>query len=161
MAKSRFLANMSHEIRTPLNAVIGFADLLLQSGNQCDEPSATTICETIHVSGKHLLDLINDILDLSKIEADRLEVEMVRCSPHEIISEIISVMRVKALEKDLSLDYHWSGKVPETVCTDPARFRQLLMNLVGNAIKFTDREKSRSLAELVAGRAGPQLVHPR
>ena len=100
--------------------------------------------ETIHTSGKHLLSLINDILDLSKIEADRLEVEQVRCSPHAIISEIVSVLRVKALEKDLTLDYQWRSGVPETICTDPARFRQLLMNLVSNAIKFTKRERSRS-----------------
>ena len=137
VAKSRFLANMSHEIRTPLNAIIGFTDLLRKSGNQCDEAEHEDYLETIHASGKHLLNLINDILDLSKIEAGRLEVEQVRCSPHEIISEIVSVLRVKALEKDLSLDYQWHSGVPETICTDPARFRQLLMNLVSNAIKFT------------------------
>ena len=101
VAKSRFLANMSHEIRTPLNAVIGFTDLLRKSGSQCDEAEREDYLETIHTSGKHLLGLINDILDLSKIEADRLEVEQVRCSPHAIISEIVSVLRVKALEKDL------------------------------------------------------------
>ena len=133
---------MSHEIRTPLNAVIGFTDLLRKSGNQCDEAEREDYLETIHTSGKHLLSLINDILDLSKIEADRLEVEQVRCSPHAIISEIVSVLRVKALEKNLTLDYHWNSGVPETICTDPARFRQLLMNLVGNAIKFTDGGKS-------------------
>ena len=158
VAKSRFLANMSHEIRTPLNAVIGFTDLLLNSGNQCDEAEREDYLETIHTSGKHLLALINDILDLSKIEADRLEVEQVRCSPHEIISEIVSVLRVKALEKNLTLDYHWNGGVPETICTDPARFRQLLMNLVSNAIKFTTAGSVQIRAELVQDGPDPQLV---
>ena len=148
VAKSRFLANMSHEIRTPLNAVIGFTDLLRMSGGECDEAEREDYLETIHTSGKHLLDLINDILDLSKIEADHLEVEQIRCRPHEIISEIVSVLRVKALEKDLTLDYHWNSGVPETICTDPARFRQLLMNLVSNAIKFTKAGKVQICAEL-------------
>ncbi len=158
MAKSRFLANMSHEIRTPLNAIIGFTDLLRTSGNQCGEAEREDYLETIHTSGKHLLSLINDILDLSKIEADRLEVEQVRCSPHDIISEIVSVLRVKALEKELTLDYHWNGKVPETICTDPARFRQLLMNLVSNAIKFTSAGKVQIVAELVKDGRDPRLA---
>ena len=149
VAKSRFLANMSHEIRTPLNAIIGFTDLLRKGGDQCDEADREDYLHTIHTSGKHLLTLINDILDLSKIEADRLEVELVRCSPHAIISEIISVLRVKALEKGLALDYHWRSGVPETISTDPARFRQLLMNLIGNAIKFT-----KTGGVQVAGRIG-------
>ncbi len=152
VAKSRFLANMSHEIRTPLNAVIGFTDLLRKCGNQCDETERDEYLETIHASGKHLLDLLNDILDLSKIESGRLEVEQVRCPPHEIISEIVSVLRVKAREKDLALDYHWTSAVPETICTDPARFRQLLMNLVDNAIKFTPAGKVQIRAQVRRGR---------
>ena len=115
VAKSQFLANMSHEIRTPLNAVIGFTDLLRKSGNQCDEAEREDYLHTINTSGKHLLSLINDILDLSKIEADRLDIEQVCCSPHEIISEIVSVLRVKCLEKSLTLDYHWRSRVPETM----------------------------------------------
>jgi len=158
VAKSRFLANMSHEIRTPLNAVIGFTDLLRKSGNRCGEAERADYLETIHTSGKHLLCLINDILDLSKIEADRLEVEQVRCSPYAIISEIVSVLRVKALEKKLSLDYHWWGGVPETILTDPARFRQLLMNLVSNAIKFTEAGSVRIIAELVNDQHDPRIV---
>ncbi|MEI8372286.1 MAG: response regulator [Planctomycetota bacterium] len=158
IAKSRFLANMSHEIRTPLNAIIGFTDLLRKSGSQCDEAEREDYLETIHTSGKHLLGLINDILDLSKIEAERLEVEQVRCSPHAIIGEIVSVLRVKALEKDLTLDYHWNSKVPETICTDPARLRQLLMNLVGNAIKFTTVGKVQIIAELVENGPDSQLA---
>ena len=158
VAKSRFLANMSHEIRTPLNAVIGFTDLLRKSGNRCDEAEREDYLETIHNSGKHLLSLINDILDLSKIEADRLEVEEVRCSPHAIISEIVSVLRVKALEKNLTLNYHWKSGVPETICTDPVRFRQLLMNLASNAVKFTPTGEVAIVAELLRDEAGSRLV---
>jgi signal transduction histidine kinase/HPt (histidine-containing phosphotransfer) domain-containing protein/ActR/RegA family two-component response regulator len=158
VAKSRFLANMSHEIRTPLNAVLGFTDLLRKSGSQCREDERADYLETIHTSGKHLLGLINDILDLSKIEAGRLEVEQVRCSPYAIVSEIVSVLRVKALEKNLTLDYHWRSVVPETIRTDPARFRQLLMNLVSNAIKFTETGKVEIFAELRQDNPVPELV---
>ena len=145
---------MSHEIRTPLNAIIGFTDLLRKGGDRGDEAEREDYLETIHTSGRHLLSLINDILDLSKIEADRLEVEQVRCSPHAIISEIISVLRVKALEKGSRWTTTGRSGVPETICTDPARFRQLLMNLVSNAIKFTKTGGVQVLAELVAGQ-GP------
>ncbi|MGO9115072.1 MAG: ATP-binding protein [Thermoguttaceae bacterium] len=158
ISKSRFLANMSHEIRTPLNAIIGFTNLLRKNGSQFNEADRDDYLETIHTSGQHLLSLINDILDLSKIEADRLEVEQVRCSPHAIISEIVSVLRVKALEKKLALDYRWQSGVPETICTDPARFRQLLMNLVSNAIKFTNAGEVQIRARLVLDQVNPQLV---
>ncbi len=158
VAKSRFLANMSHEIRTPLNAIIGFTDLLRKGGDQENEADREDYLDIIHTSGKHLLTLLNDILDLSKIEADRLVVEQVRCSPHAIISEIISVLRVKALQKGLTLDYHWSSGVPETIYTDPSRLRQLLMNLLGNAIKFTKTGGVQVLAELVQDQANPHLT---
>ncbi|MCC6124922.1 MAG: response regulator [Pirellulales bacterium] len=158
VAKSRFLANMSHEIRTPLNAIIGFADLLCKSGDRCEAAEREDYVNTIHASGRHLLSLINDILDLSKIEADRLEVELVPCSPHALIGEIVSVLRVKALEKNLTLDFHWRGEVPEAIRTDPARLRQLLMNLVGNAIKFTPAGKVEIVAELEKGGSDPRLA---
>ena len=158
IAKSQFLANMSHEIRTPLNAIIGFTDLLLRGDAQNDEAERKDYLQTIHTSGKHLLALINDILDLSKIEADRLDVERVRCRPHQILSEIVSVLRVKAIEKHLVLDYRWQGGLPETIDTDPARFRQLLMNLISNAIKFTTAGAVQVIAELVPHDAQPRLA---
>jgi signal transduction histidine kinase/DNA-binding NarL/FixJ family response regulator len=136
-AKSQFLANMSHEIRTPLNGILGFTDVLRRgvgSARQREE-----YLDTIHASGQHLLTLINDILDLSKIEAGKVEVERVQCSPHKVIAEVLSILRVRAAEKALTLECQWSGGMPETICTDPVRLRQLLMNLVGNAIKFTER----------------------
>ncbi len=158
VAKTQFLANMSHEIRTPLNAIIGFADLLRKDIAGRVDAESTEFVETIRASGKHLLSLINDILDLSKIEADRLDIEAIRCSPHHIISEVVAVLRVRALEKGLTLDFHWATRVPETICTDPSRFRQLLINLVGNAIKFTKEGTVRMIASLETDRPQPQLV---
>lgn len=157
-AKSQFLANMSHEIRTPLNAVIGFAELLRKMGGKGDEAARQDYLDTIYSSGQHLLSLINDILDLSKIEADRLEIETLRYSPHEIIGDVVSVLRVRALEKGLSLDYEWQSRMPETILTDPARLRQLLINLVSNAIKFTKTGGVRISAKVVPDEPGPHLV---
>ena len=136
-AKSDFLANMSHEIRTPLNGILGFASVLM---NEPDTEPATQreYLQTIHDSGRHLATLINDILDLSKIESQQVEVERTRCSPHEIVAETVSILRVRAQERGLSLEYFWKSPVPETIETDPNRLRQILMNLIGNAIKFTE-----------------------
>ena len=135
-AKSEFLANMSHEIRTPLNGILGFTEVLRRSPHSLADTNE--YLSTIHSSGRHLLALINDILDLSKIEAGSMEFEMVRCSPHAIIREVLSVLRVKAGSKGLRLESCWQSGVPETIVTDPARLRQVLLNLVGNAIKFTE-----------------------
>ena len=137
-AKSEFLANMSHEIRTPLNAIVGFADLLRTDGGRLTAAERHEQLDVVHRSGQHLLSLISDILDLSKIEAGQLEFEKIRFSPHQVIADILSVMRLKASEKGIVLDARWLGRVPETVLGDPARLRQLLLNLVGNAIKFTE-----------------------
>lgn len=136
-AKSDFLARMSHEIRTPMNAILGFADLL-RRGYEQDEAERQEYVETIHSSGQHLLELINDILDLSKIEAGKLAVETCRCSPRKLINEVISVMSVRAEQKGITLEADWNGDAPETIETDPTRLRQALTNLVGNAIKFTE-----------------------
>ena len=135
-AKSEFVARMSHEIRTPLNAILGFAELLRRDQGSAEQRD--TYLQTIDSSGRHLLTLIDDILDLAKIEAGHMEFEQIRCSPHQIIVEVLSVLRVRAQEKGLSLECRWTSGVPETIVTDPARLRQLLMNLVANAIKFTD-----------------------
>jgi PAS domain S-box-containing protein len=137
-AKSNFLANMSHEIRTPMNAIIGFTELM-RRGLHRSEADARKHLNTIHTNGKHLLELINDILDLSKVEAGRLEVERIDCHPHRIVSEVIEVLSVKAREKGIGLAFDTDGPVPETISTDPARVRQIITNLIGNAIKFTER----------------------
>ncbi len=136
-AKSEFLANMSHEIRTPLNGVLGFTDLLASQIDDGDTEVCKEYLETIQTSGKHLLVLINDILDISKIEAGQLEVEQISCCPHEVITQVTSVLRAQAQAKGLDLQYRWASQVPEIIRTDPARLRQLLTNLVGNALKFT------------------------
>lgn len=142
------VANMSHEIRTPINAILGFTELLMNGAHEGDEQERQDYLATIESSGKHLLELINDILDLSKIEAGQMEFDRINCSPHHIISEVASVLRVKAREKQLCLDYEWSGPVPEVICTDPGRLRQLLINLVGNSIKFTQMGGIHILARL-------------
>ncbi len=148
-SKSQFLANMSHEIRTPMNAILGFTDLLRRNADGGDEAERKEYLDTIHTSGQHLLTLINDILDLSKIEAGRMEVELIEQSPHQIIAEAISVMRVPAIQKGLTLEYNWASGVPATILTDASRLRQLLINLIGNAIKFTNEGGVRVTVELV------------
>ncbi|NOY28792.1 MAG: response regulator [Planctomycetes bacterium] len=147
-AKSQFLANMSHEIRTPLNGILGFTDLLIKQDGVLSKAERMDYLSSVQVSGKHLLTLINDILDLSKIESDKLELEYSECSPHAMLSEVVSLTRVFAKEKGLGLDFRWIGPLPKTIRTDPTRLRQMLMNLVGNAIKFTDAGSVRIIAEL-------------
>lgn len=119
VAKSDFLANMSHEIRTPLNAIMGYADLLRSDWNHSTE-ERDEMLETVVSSGRHLMTVIHDILDLSKIEAGHIELELQPNSPHSVLSEVVSLMRVPFREKDLTLDYNWEGQVPETIKTDGA-----------------------------------------
>ncbi|HEX4142238.1 MAG TPA: ATP-binding protein [Pirellulales bacterium] len=135
-ARASFLANMSHEIRTPLNAIIGFADLLRRGADSSDDERMEWL-EIIRTGGMHLLALINDILDLSKVDAGKLDVEDVVCSPVKLIEEVGSILRPKAVEKGLELRTAFDGPMPETIHTDPTRFRQVLINIAGNAIKFT------------------------
>ncbi len=155
-AKSAFLANMSHEIRTPLNGILGFTHLLLND-IVGDPEERRDHLQTIHGCGRHLLGVIDDVLDLSKIESGQMEVERVRCSPHEVIAEAISILRVRAEEQGLILDYFWKGDIPQSIETDPARLRQILMNLVGNAIKFTEVGSVQVAARLQSG-TEPRLV---
>ena len=136
-AKSAFLANMSHEIRTPMNAILGFTEVL-RRGYDRGEQEARQHLDTIHSSGEHLLALINDILDLSKVESGKLEVERISTSPHVTIREVVKVLGVKAREKNIFLDLKAAGPIPETISTDAGRVRQIVTNLVGNAIKFTE-----------------------
>jgi signal transduction histidine kinase/CheY-like chemotaxis protein len=136
-AKSEFLANMSHEIRTPLTGILGFTDLLLAGGDDGELVKRTEYLTTIQASGKHLLGVINDILDLSKIEAGHVEFDCEACRPDQIVQEVVRVLTVKAEEKSLELAVRWENKIPETIHTDPSRVRQALINLIGNSIKFT------------------------
>ncbi|EAR61560.1 Hpt domain-containing protein [Neptuniibacter caesariensis] len=137
-AKSDFLANMSHEIRTPMNAILGFADILRRDKKKLQTDQLKHI-NTISTSGQHLLDLINDILDLSKVESGRLEVEALDCKPVQLIHHVLQFMKVKADEKGLELKFVADTSLPEQIETDPGRVRQILTNLIGNAIKFTEQ----------------------
>ncbi len=149
-AKSEFLANMSHEIRTPMNAILGFTELL-RRGYGKTERESTRYLNTIHHSGRHLLALINDILDLSKVEAGRLEVERVACAPHAIVGQALRELEIKAREKNIDLSFNAADPVPSTVQSDPARLRQIVLNLLGNAMKFTERGEVRIVARLEPG----------
>jgi Amt family ammonium transporter len=135
LAKSQFLASMSHEIRTPLTAILGYADLLREEE---DHRGCAQAANVILRNGEHLLSLINDILDLSKIEAGKLAVDTTRVSPVEVVEEVLALMQVRAVDKNLRLEASFQGFLPETIQTDPMRLRQILVNLVGNAIKFTE-----------------------
>ncbi len=133
--KSSFLANLSHEIRTPLSSIIGFADLLQREVDP-DSPKATYV-EIIRNNARHLLDLVGEVLDLSKIEARKFELASTEVFLLHEIGLVFDILRTKAKEKNLSLELICSPQVPEIILTDPTRFRQILINLMGNAIKFT------------------------
>jgi PAS domain S-box-containing protein len=148
-AKSEFLANMSHEIRTPMNAILGFTELLRRGFGKSERDSSRYL-DTIHHSGKHLLGLINDILDLSKVEAGQLTVEKIACAPHAIIHAALSELGLKAQEKGIRLSMRLLTPVPERVQSDPARLRQVVLNLLSNAVKFTDKGS----VEVVLGCSG-------
>jgi signal transduction histidine kinase/CheY-like chemotaxis protein len=136
-AKTDFLANMSHEIRTPMTAILGFADLL--EDNSVDAVRRVDAVATIKRHARHLLTIINDVLDISKIEAGRMTVESIEYSPAQIAEEVASLMRVSAGYKGLVLDLTYDGKIPAAMNGDPTRLRQILLNLVGNAVKFTEK----------------------
>jgi PAS domain S-box-containing protein len=153
--KSEFLANMSHEIRTPITAILGYTQLLLtEEGIDRAPAHRVRTFEVIRRNGEYLVDLINDILDLSKVEAGKLQIERSRCSPGHLLADVVTMMRVRADEKRLQLQTHFAGPLPEFISTDRTRLRQILVNLVGNAIKFTDRGKV-SVVVRYLGEDGP------
>ena len=136
-AKSDFLSNMSHEIRTPMTAILGFTEVL-KRGNGASDSDWEKHLGTISSSGKHLLELINDVLDLSKVESGALEVETIDCKPHVVAHDVVQVLRVRAEDKNIGLDIEIPEPLPEVIQTDAGRLRQIITNLVGNAIKFTE-----------------------
>jgi PAS domain S-box-containing protein len=139
-SKSEFLANMSHEIRTPMTAILGYADLLAHGGEgNVSELKRAELTSAIRRNGEHLLSIINDILDLSKIEAGKMTVESVPVSPRELVDDVLRLLSVQTEDKGLAVHVKYAPQVPDAVYTDPVRLRQILMNLLGNAIKFTPR----------------------
>ncbi len=156
-AKSEFLANMSHEIRTPMTAILGYADLVLDENDL--RPSVRESVATIKRNGEQLLSIINDILDLSKIEAGKLVVEQLAYSPRKLVAEVVELLSLRAKEKGLRLSAEFSPAIPRAILIDPTRLRQILLNLVGNAVKFT---KSGSVHIRVRwenpGRSKPMLL---
>lgn len=156
-AKSQFLAHMSHEIRTPMTAILGYCDLLI------DEASRDAALErhraaltTIRRNGSHLLDVVNDILDLSKIEAGRMTVESEPVDVASLIADAAELVRVRAAEKQLRFEVVQEGALPSVIRSDVMRLRQILINLLGNAIKFTDRGTVRLAVRLRQGES-PRL----
>lgn len=145
--KSEFLANMSHEIRTPMTSILGFAENLLDDTLSNEEKSAAA--RTISRNGQHLLALMNDILDLSKIEAGKLVIESVACDPADLIADVDALIRPQAVDKGVALHIEYDGPLPSLIHTDPTRLRQVLLNLLNNAIKFTDRGRIRLITRLV------------
>jgi PAS domain S-box-containing protein len=134
IAKSQFLANVSHEIRTPMNGVIGMTQLLEMTALTGEQRE---YLDTIKLSGKNLLYLINDVLDLSRMEAGKVELTFSEFSLHNCIGDVVMMQRVEADKKGLSLDMDLAGDIPALLVGDPHRVRQILINLLGNAVKFT------------------------
>ena len=140
---------MIDEIRTPMTAILGFSEVLLgKDGPSNAAPERVNALETIQRNGKYLLQLINDILDLSKIEAHKLQVERIVQSPVRLVDDVAALMRVRAEAKGLPLAIEYAGRIPETIQSDPTRLRQILINLVGNAIKFTEKGQIRIVTRL-------------
>ena len=135
--KSAFLANMSHEIRTPLGAILGFSELMLDGDMSAAEKQRTL--EIIKRNGKLLSNIINDILDLSKVEAGKMEFERIPVQLRELMNEISVLLNLEAAGKGIQLRVSSEGVVPQVIKTDPTRLRQILFNIVGNAIKFTEK----------------------
>ena len=146
---------MSHEIRTPMTAILGYAELL----NALNLPSeANDYLKTIRRNGGYLLEIINDILDLSKIEAGKMEIEKTTVRPDTLLAEVRSLMDVRPSEKAIPLRIEFAGHIPESVETDPLRLRQVLLNLIGNAIKFTDKGEVRVVCRCEFGTSSQTRV---
>jgi signal transduction histidine kinase len=135
-AKGAFLANVSHEIRTPMTAVLGYAELLLEGDATPQE--VIEYARTIRRNGEHLLQILNDILDISKIEANKISVERIESDPRRIVDDAVCALQLRAEERGIAIEMEFAGNVPALIHTDPTRLRQVLVNLIANAVKFTE-----------------------
>lgn len=135
-AKTDFLCAMSHEIRTPLTAILGSVTLALEG--EMEGPPLRGHLEAVETNGEHLLAILDDILDLSKVESGQLTVERVPTNPADIVRDVVELLRARAEEKRLQLELHIDGSLPPAILSDPTRLRQILLNLVSNAVKFTE-----------------------
>lgn len=145
--KEQFLSNMSHEIRTPMNAIIGFTDLILKTGLTTDQKQFT---DAIKTSGENLLVIINDILDFSKLEAGAITFEKIEFKLPQVLATMTDLMLPKSIEKNIKLSVTLDKQIPEHLIGDPTRLNQILLNLVGNAIKFTERGEVKTIIDLVS-----------
>ena len=137
-AKSDFLANMSHEIRTPMTAILGYADLLT-TDHPTDPQATEELVQTVYANAKHLLAVIDDVLDVSKIEAGRMRIECLDTRVSDVVEQLTTLSQPRARAKNLKLVVHLDPDVPDYIHTDPTRLKQILFNLTSNAVKFTDR----------------------
>ncbi len=158
MAKSEFLANMSHEIRTPMTAILGYTELLADESLPADAPWRERTVSTIRRNGEHLLAIINDILDISTIEAGKMTLEPRAVSPLAVIQQVATLLTPRASEHGIELKTNLHDSVATTVRTDPVRLRQIVMNLVGNAIKFTEHGSVTISGYAVESIGGRELV---
>lgn len=153
--KSQFVANVSHEIRTPLSAILGFTDLVMAGGDLSAEK--TRYMAIVKRNALQLERLVNDVLDLAKVEANRISLETLEFDPLEVVDDVISLMNIRACEKGLELRAVCEGELPERINGDPTRFRQVLINLLGNSVKFTEKGFVEVRVKLLGARdeAGP------
>jgi two-component system, sensor histidine kinase and response regulator len=152
-AKTEFLANISHEIRTPMTAILGYADLLAEP--DCTSGERIESVATIRRNADQLLTIIDDLLEISKLESGKLDIERSQFSPRDMALEVSSLLHVRAEEKCLKLAVEFHSVIPPTIASDPLRLRQILLNLVGNAIKFTDVGEVRLSVKMLAEDASP------
>lgn len=158
LSKTSFLANMSHEIRTPMNAILGFTELMLEADQSTEER-----IDCVHIvqrNGRQLLKIIDEILDISKVESGRLEIERVEVNTLNLLEDVKSLMRLSALDKGLEFSVILKSAIPRVIFTDPTRLRQILLNLVGNAIKFTPQGSVKLEVEWfeATGETPPRMV---